>query len=114
LRLIAMFGCTAILAVSGFTAAPLALAGTAHTSHGHASAQVHSEKIHIRIMPADSQGDVYPGVACGGANGVIKWHSGAYPWVEAYGEAWDNCGSGTYVQAFLSYYDPALNNYSIS
>jgi hypothetical protein len=48
-----------------------------------------------------------PGIGCGGANVVIEWEGSG---IQAYGQAWDNCGSGTYVQIFLSWSDPGGNN----
>lgn len=116
-RLVAAVTCsTAILAAFDLLAAPSAVASPARTSavHASATAQIHFKRIHIRVIAADSQGNISPRVACGGANGVIEWHSGTYPWVKSWGEAWDNCGTGTYVQIFLSYYDPAYNNRKIA
>lgn len=48
-----------------------------------------------------------PRIGCGGANAVIEWVGLE---IQSYGEAWDNCGSGTYVQIFLSWTDPGGNN----
>jgi hypothetical protein len=107
---------TAVLAVSGFTAVPVAHASAAHTSPvpASATAQTHTIAIHIRIMPRDGKQSTAPRVACGGANAWVQWHSGPYPWVKSWGESWDNCGAGTYTKIFLSYYDPAYNNIPIS
>jgi hypothetical protein len=117
-KLLAVFACgTAVLAISGLTAAPPALASPAHTSPPRASAtaQTRTGAIHIVVMRRDGSQTVAPRVSpCGGANGHILWHSGTYPWIQAYGQAWDTCGSGTYVQIYLSYDDPAYNNILIA
>jgi hypothetical protein len=107
---------TAALAVSGFTAAPVALASPAHTSPvpASATAQTHTREIHIRVIPNDGSQSTSPRVGCGGANAWVQWHTGTYPWVKAYGQSWDNCGAGTYVKIFLSYYDPAYEDIPIS
>jgi hypothetical protein len=57
--------------------------------------------------------DLNPGprIGCGGANGVIEW-VGQH--LQSYGEAWDNCGSGTYVQIFLSWDSPTGHNQLIA
>jgi hypothetical protein len=75
-----------------------------------------SRAVHVRVTaqatPApDSEVAVKPRVGCGGANGDIKW-SGVY--IQAWGEAWDTCGSGTYVQIFLSWYSPFYHNILIA
>jgi hypothetical protein len=52
-----------------------------------------------------------PRIGCGGANAVIEWIGLE---LQSYGEAWDNCGSGTYVKIFLSWTDPGGNNIPIA
>lgn len=59
----------------------------------------------------DPEVAVKPRVGCGGANGNIKW-SGVN--IQSWGEAWDTCGSGTYVEIFLSWYSPFYHNIRIA
>jgi hypothetical protein len=59
----------------------------------------------------DPEVNVSPRVGCGGANGVIEWSGRT---IHSWGEAWDLCGSGTYVQIFLSWYSPTYHNVRIA
>lgn len=82
------------------TPATIARSGTAHV---RVTAHV--------VYRSDPEESVSPRVGCGGANGVIEW-SGRN--IDSWGDAWDLCGSGTYVQIFLSWYSPTYHNILIA
>jgi hypothetical protein len=48
-----------------------------------------------------------PRIGCGGANTTVSW--GARN-IDIIGNAWDNCGAGSYVQIFLSWNSPTHHN----
>jgi hypothetical protein len=85
------------------TAVTPATAALSKAAYARASA-------HATSSP-DPEVAVKPRVGCGGANGNIQW-SGVN--IDSWGEAWDTCGSGTYVQIFLSWYSPFYHNILIA
>jgi hypothetical protein len=88
-----------IVAVGFTTALP------AHAAPAHARTTAHA------AQSPDPQANAYPRIGCGGGNAVIRWvNDGLYSTITTWGEAWDTCGSGTYVQLFLSWDSPTHHN----
>lgn len=86
---------------------------------GSASAAPHSPAA-VRAVTAasttavpQSEVNLNPGprIGCGGMNGHIEWAGNA---IQSWGEAWDTCGSGTYVQIFLTWTSPTVHNIVIA
>jgi hypothetical protein len=63
-----------------------------------ASAQAAPARTSAPVAPA-AIAAANPRVGCGGANTTVSWGSRN---IDIIGNAWDNCGSGSYVQIFLS------------
>ncbi len=79
----------------------VALPASAQAAPAHASTQV---------APA-AVAAANPRIGCGGANTTVSW--GARN-IDIIGNAWDNCGSGSYVQIFLSWYSPTYHNQRVA
>jgi hypothetical protein len=75
-----------------------------------ASAQAAPARTSAPVAPA-AVAAANPRVGCGGANTTVSW--GARN-IDIIGNAWDNCGAGSYVQIFLSWYSPTYHNQRVA
>lgn len=89
---------TAVVAIAG--AAALALPASAEAAAPPASAQAPAAP--------DVHRDANPRISpCGGARSTVFW---GLRYIQIIGNAWDTCGSGSYVQIFMSWYSPTYHN----
>lgn len=112
--------------VTGLGAVLLPQSADAATTHSSSYAATnvgtpgHSISPSYKMTPNAPDGELsytprlaLPGCRAGedGFNGHVEWYSSftlASPWIEAWGEVWDECG--TTAQVYLSWYSPTYHN----
>jgi hypothetical protein len=67
-------------------------------AHGPAAVRGSTAASIPAVTPDVAPVGASPRIGCGGANANIEWTENI---IQSWGEAWDTCGSGTYVQIFL-------------
>jgi hypothetical protein len=76
--------------------------GSASAVSWHAKVMTLNAQRNAILIPASEHDGLQPRIGpCGGGNVNVYWdNSSVQPW----GDIWDNCGPGTYVQIFVTYY----------